>query len=221
MKRAAHIVSIAVCALALSSSGCLSVSTMHTATPVPKNEIEMSGRTGYVGLSGSAPAFPLTVGFPGGGAQQRLINLPTLEAQIRYGLSDRMDAAMRFFPIGLGLGVNYAPVLNSDVTVSFNPTVSATGFGDFGIGNGALNILVDAVKSEDWGLTVGAKQGYMFLRLQQTNYDFGFVGGMVMIDWQINETISLRPGLDALYFVPNNQTGTVVTQGMIGVNWKL
>jgi hypothetical protein len=171
---------------------------------------------------GAAPAFPLTTGIPGGGeTQQRLINLPTVESQIRYGLAERLDGAIRFYPVGIGADINYAPLLTSDVAVSLNPTVSGTGFGSLLLGHAALNILVDAVKSSEWTLTVGAKQGYLLVRTGGRTYDFGIVGGMVMADWQFAENVSLRPGLDVLYPVPNNQTGTVMTQGMLGINWTL
>lgn len=221
MRRAIHIALLALCTAGLSTTGCLSVSTMHSATPVPKGEIEMAGRTGYVGLSGAAPAFPLTVGLPGGDSQQRLVNLPTLEAQVRTGFTDRLGGGLRFFPIGLGADLNYAPVLNSDFTVSFNPQISGTGFGNFALAHGALNVLVDAFKSNNWLLTVGGKQGYLLLSTGGTIRDFGVVGGMAMVEWNISDSVSLRPGIDVLYLVPNNQTGTVVTQGMLGVSWRL
>lgn len=217
-----HAALLAVCVLAPALTGCFSVSTMHTATPVPKGEAEIDARTGYVGVLGSAPPFPLAVNVPVGlDSQQRLINLPTLESQIRYGLGERLDGAIRFFPLGFGADVNYAPVLNSDLAVSFNPTISGTGFANTVLAHGALNVLVDAVKSPEWTLTVGAKQGYLLVRTGGRTFDFGIIGGMVMAEWQFADKVSLRPGIDVLYPVPNNQTGTVMTQGMLGINWRL
>lgn len=207
------------------ASGCVSFSTLHTATPVEEEKIEFKGTTGAIGIN----AGQTEVGGGGGGSAATINQRgtwPTLELHARYGLGNNMGIGGRLFPFGGGIDFNYAFLNTPNFAVSVNPAVSmvAGGIGGVGaaLGTGFLNVLADVVKTDMFTLTLGAKPGTLF--------GFGtgaagggggaspVLGGTGGVSLNLGENFAIQPWFDGMY---NFESSTFWWTGMIGFSFGL
>lgn len=184
-------------------TGCLSYTTVHTATPLEQGKGSFKGTAGYASFN-----VPTT-----SSGDRGTLNLPTTEMQVRYGLGNDMEIGGKIFLVGAGLDFNWALINNPDFALSLNPGVSYTGIGTAGgdesggsaqFGTGVFNILADVVKTDNVTVTVGPKPGLIYISDGQETVTSGVLGGTAGVSFQAAENFALEPWFDAIYNFEGN-----------------
>ncbi|MGM0559410.1 MAG: hypothetical protein ACQEVA_23705 [Myxococcota bacterium] len=184
------------------TSGCYSLSTLHTATPVEKGEVAVTVAPTVVGATdqNDEPAIGLDV-----------------ELMARYGIVDDVDFGIKsgVQRPSFAFDINMALVNNDRFAFSVDPyfSIGSRPIGNSGISLGAeeessggvvglalLNLLFDT-KSADWAtFTVGAKSGFLAGSSDAPAEDItGFALGCVaLIELYVTDTFSIVPTADIL-----------------------
>ena len=149
---------LAVCCvalLALSTSGCISYSTLHTARSVPPDREQLTVASGALGT--------ISDGTTVDGA------IPTIaEVQYREGISDNLDIGITGYVLGIMLDVNWTFIDSRLFAASLNPALGGfAGVDDDDDqsallwGGGWLSLLIDLGPPRPVTLTVGPKVGFV------------------------------------------------------------
>jgi hypothetical protein len=208
------LLSVALFAM-LAGTGCLSYSSVHTATPLEKGEVSVKGAGGYQSYEVPFSNDPSTDNF----------NVPATEFHGRVGLGNNMEIGGKLYFFGGGLDFNYAPINTADFALSLNPAVaySTVTFGggpdtsSVGWGTGVVNILADVVKTENVTFTVGAKPGAIHIRVDEDSITTPALGGTAGFEFRVGDRITIQPWFDSLY---NFDTDTFFFNGLLGFGAK-
>lgn len=176
----------------VSCSGCTSISTLHTARPLPVGATELVFAPGVYGFRD----------------EDTSEYLPFFEAGVRRGFGERVDAGLRTTSFStLSADLNLALYLGERFALSFDPTVSVAGLigtSDFLITFLWLPILADVYASEDFTLTVGVKPG--FVSVESDLGDLGFSESTELLGlglgarWRVNDALIVLPEANLILF---------------------
>ena len=210
--------------VAFAGSGCISYSTLHTATPLETGETEIGSSIGFYGAAASVPAFNTggsssdtdTSTSPTSGS----LSLPYNEYDVRFGAAPNFDIGLKTNFYGLGMDFNYALVNDSSFAFSIDPGIFMTGWGVIW-GTGYVNFLADVLKTERVTFSVGAKPGYWFSVTNTVGNPGFYVGGTATLRLDINDKLALTPGFDLIYPLENNNFNTAFFTAQIGGKFKL
>jgi hypothetical protein len=199
----------------LAGTGCLSYTTVHTATPLEQGEASFKGAGGY--QSYALPNFD--------DSASASINVPATEFHGRVGLGNNMDLGAKLFFFGGGVDLNYAPINTSNFALSVNPAIAysqiSSGSGqstsEVGWGTGVVNVLADVVKTDAFTFTVGAKPGLVYLRADNDSITTPALGGTAGLEFRVNDNFTIQPWVDSLY---NFETDTMLVTGLVGFGGK-
>ena len=135
----------ALCGPLFTLAGCFSTATMHTARPIAPGSWQ-----GGVALGSSVNRGPSDDGW-----------IPSLEAQVRYGFHERVDAGIHLTNFtSLGVDANVALLLGEHSALSIDP--SAQWYGP--VRYYWLPVLLDFYTRDDLTLTASVRPGYMDVR---------------------------------------------------------
>lgn len=191
------------------ASGCFSYTTLHTATPVEKGDLEVVVAPQAWGIRVGADVDGDTDS-DGAGS----LVLPAAEFEIRYGVSDAVDLGFRIFLLGFGADVNYAVINQDNFAFSINPQFGITGLTSGEetavLGSAFLNLLFDVVKTDSIILTLAAKPGLLFAGVTGNDFagDFGTgfaPGAGVLAKFRLTEGFAIAPGFDII--IPTDVDG--------------
>lgn len=129
----------------LTLAGCFSTATLHTARPITPGSWQ-----GGVALGSSVNRGPSDDGW-----------IPSLEAQLRYGCHERLDAGIHLTNFtSLGIDANVALLLGERSALSIDPCAQWYG----PVRYYWLPVLLDFYTREDLTLTASVRPGYMDVR---------------------------------------------------------
>ena len=175
-------------------TGCVGVTTQHTATPIPKGDVEFGVVPGAIGAVA-----------PGGSAI-----VPNLELALRYGISDTVDFGVKITGPLVTADVNVALILQDNFALSLDPTVGLLYFSiddaTFIWLSGLLPVLADVVKTDGMTVVAGAKVGYIYISASDSNGDEeisgsgdGFtLGATVGAKFRLSKNFAIMPSFDIL-----------------------
>ena len=130
------------------------------------------------------------------------ISVPINEVGVRSGVTPRSDVGFKFHYRGASLDYNYAIILHRHFTLSLNPYISTSWFGDGVVGSALLNILADVVRIRKMTLTVGLKPGffYGFTSIDDDIDDstFRVLGYMAGARFDLGPRLSIMPTFDVI-----------------------
>ncbi len=145
------IISMAI-AVFLIGQGCMTLTNLHTARPLSPGEAELSFAGEGVGVT----------------AEGITALVPTAEAQLRYGVNERMDFGVKLFPPGLFADLNILLLDASPLVISIDPGFSFAflSTGDISILTlqGWLPILIDVEVAKKLTLTLGPRVGAQYFK---------------------------------------------------------
>ena len=191
----------------LFSSGCPSMSTLHTATPTPQGKFDLKFAASYLGLAI-------------GGVD---INAPAQpEVHGRIGISDNFGLGFKAYLGGLGVDGNIAAVNNESFAFSIDPALSFVKLPGVFYGITNINLLADVVKADGFTLTVGAKPGMTFATASNVGGGTQFgAGGTLGVTYMVSESFGLQGWFDSMYLFNNTVTSPFWYTGTVGVNLRL
>ena len=197
------------------ATGCISYSTLHTATPVETGETELGASVGFWGATASIAAYQgENAPEASGGA-----GVPINEYDVRFGAAENLDIGLKTNFMGLGLDFNYAIVNSPSFAFSVNPGVFQNGFGILW-GAGYLNVLADVLKTDTATFSLGLKPGYWY-SLGGADGFGAFVGGTTTLRLDLTDKLALTPGVDVIYPLENNTANVTLITAQIGGKFKL
>ena len=182
--------SLVILATGALASGCPSLSTLHSARPVPTGELEYSGSVGFYGFDGG---------------DEGNVYLPLLEAQVRKGFNQRIDAGLKLSSFStLQVDLTYALILKDDLARSVDPTVAVLPIAGSLVSYLWLPVLVDVITTDDVPVTLSVRWGVASIDGISSN-DIGleestpFVGGGIGVRHRLSEKLTLMPEFHVLY----------------------
>ncbi len=189
------------------ASGCISYSTLHTATPVEEGQTEGAVSGSFYGLSVDGDA----------------LAVPNTEVAVRYGVTEQSDIGFKVFPVGMAFDYNHALVLEEDFALSVNPYLSATHIGSsegsVTYGVALANVLADVVRSDSATLTLGLKPGLVYALGSANDGDFesatgAVIGGMAGVRLDMSATMTVMPSIDIITPVEDLGAGWLYNVGL-------
>lgn len=201
---------LAIVALLVLSTGCISVSSYHTARPIKTGTTE-------VGV-----AMELTGVVDGDGA---FMTAPRLN--VRRGASEHFDIGLTAGGFGFGMDFNYLLTDSGSFALSINPALNWDGFYSFGTGSaGDLGpdqytlltyyaaLLADLGSSEAVAFTLGVKGGLVSqlgegINDPHTAFLGGSAGVKVLVDG-----IYLLPELNLIYLLDQDELAWTLGLGL-------
>ncbi len=175
--------------LGLLSSGCISTGMART---LDRGQFQVSVTPGVQAVKG--------IENPG-------VTLPQGEIGIRYGLTDRLDAGVRLFGLGVEadarFGLLRAPSLRRGVELTLAPSVSYAvhRYTSFDDGSGMVQLpLLIGVNMEGYHLVLGPRAAYAYGRLSPSSGDGGalLVGTSLGLAVPIGRWFHLMPEVSLL-----------------------
>jgi hypothetical protein len=202
MRNRSLILSLALVSLAV-TTGCPSITSMHTARPIGPGDFELQ-------------AVPVIEGVGGGGTD--FAGWPWFEFGMRYGINDNMDFGVRYIPpLQVSGDINIAFINTGSFALSIDPTIQPWGVfaGDAESDADAgvfmvwayLPLLMDVVGTETFALTLNIKPALLYASATaDSGGDRQFVsgvsyylGGGAGIKIMFTDTFGIMPEFDVLY----------------------
>ncbi len=204
MKRI-HIVFL--CLLTIALSGCIGVTTQHTATPIPVGDVEIGVIAGAYG----ATVTEETTG------ESASAFVPNVEFAVRVGLTENSDLGVKITGPTVTLDYNHAVINQENFALSLDPTLTIFYFSIDGESffwmHTMLPVLADIVKTERIKLMAGAKVGYIYASVgsddvEGASSDGLTLGGTVGAKFNLTQSFAVMPAFDVL--LPTEQFGDVI-----------
>lgn len=202
----------ALASLALSLSGCASISNVQTADTLGKGNIQAGIEPGVWGVaSGSGTAI-----------------VPHVDAAVRYGVADSVDIGVRAGSSFLELQGKFLFTRAGDpnIAVSLAPTLGGFIVAGGGAGGGVLNIgvpvLIGIKTSGGSEFVIGPRvQTLVILGASSSGSAtaalFG-VGGSLGFAWRISDNFGLMPEFAAVYPVAGGAAASGIGSAFQGLN---
>jgi len=191
-------------------SGCMSISTIHSARPIPKGTAYATSGLFAVGVE---PTKDYTTVDDEGETQVQDLSFvwPSGEQSIRYGFVEWFDEPVAVYFPGIGIDLNFMVVNQKRFALSLDPSATFI----YLYGGGAhlfvstvwLPILMDVVETKYVTMTVGPKAGLLIVKAtadvddsiySARNLD-GYVGGVFGVKFKFGEEFFLMPEFDGVW----------------------
>ena len=211
------VIGLMLLAVGFMGAGCVSYTTLHTATPVETGETELGGSIGFYGAGTNVGA---VVGGTDNDTGAGAAGIPYNEYEVRFGAAPNLDIGVKSNLMGIGLDFNYALVNDSAFAFSLDPGVYFNGVGILW-GHGFVNLLADVLKTERVTFSVGAKPGYWFAASAGATSPGFYAGGTATLRLDLNDKLALTPGFDIVYPLQNNQYNFAFYTISVGGKFKL
>lgn len=194
------------------AASCTSITTLHTARPLPVGETEVVFAPGVYVFDDTDPG-------------DETAWLPFFEGGVRHGFGERVDAGLRTTAFAtFSADVNFALVKTERFALSVDPTVSVFGLlvPDLWISTLWLQVLADVYTSDDLTVTVGVKPGYASVDLDDDDGDFGFRESTEMLGfglgarWRASDSLALLPELNVIFLQDDELDDEVIWTFAVG-----
>ncbi len=186
--------------LASGALGCASLSTLHTAKPVPTGETRLTG-------AGSWQSFAIRDENTADPNDYQAITFPSAEMQMRYGITDFMDVGFKLsMPLSFAVDLNLAVVNREHFAVSIDPSVSPFYFGS---GDNAAwsvwafaPVLVDVISAGPVTLTLSGKYAVWYIGSTDESGSESttsqWAGGGALLKLRVGERFAIMPEINVL-----------------------